>query len=127
MKIKNITIGIKSAEQGLKEFTRTIKNIQKGSIPKAKKEATYFVNVEAFHSVLTLKRLELLHVIRENKPHSIYELANLVKRDLKNVQNDVSLLNRIGLVQISKSTQARNRVTPYVEYDRLQVQIPVAY
>lgn len=127
MKVKNITIGIKSVKQGLREFTETIKNIQGGAIPKQKKETTYFVDVEAFHSVLTLKRLELLHAIRENKPHSIYELAHLIKRDLKNVQSDVSLLNKIGLIQISKSTQFRNRVTPRVEYDRIYVQIPVAY
>ena len=125
MKVKNITIGIKNTAQGLKEFSQSIKNIQRGHIPKQKKEGTYFVSVEAFHSVLTLKRLELLHVIREDKPHSIYELAHLVKRDLKNVQSDVTLLSQIGLVQINKSSQFRNRSIPRVEYDRLHVQIPV--
>ena len=125
MKIKNITIGIKSPEEGLKKFTKTIKSIQSGHSPKGRKEASYFVDVEAFQSVLTLKRIELLHAIHEYKPGSIYELAQLVKRNLKNVQKDTTLLARMGLISLSKKNEVRNNVIPRVDYDRLQVQIPV--
>ncbi len=125
MKIKNITIGIKSLEQGLNEFAETANRIQSGHSPKEKKEAVYFIDVETFQSVLTLKRLELIHMIHEQKPNSIYELAHLVKRNLKNVQNDISLLARIGLVSISKKREVRRNVIPRVDYDRLQVQIPI--
>jgi predicted transcriptional regulator len=39
---------------------------------------------------LTEKRLELLKTIKDRKPSSIYELAKLSGRDLKNVLQDVS-------------------------------------
>ena len=125
MKIKNITIGIKSPQQGLKKFADTLKSIKSGHSPKGHGEAAYFVDVETFQSVLTLKRIELLHAIHQYKPKSIYELAQLVKRNLKNVQNDTALLTRIGLISLTRRKEVRNNIIPRVDYDRLQVQIPV--
>ena len=125
MKIKNITIGIKSPEQGLKQFANTIKSIESGRSPKGHRHAAYFVDIKAFQSFLTLRRIELLHAIHAYKPKSIYELAQLVKRNLKNVQDDTALLARLGLISLSKKKEIRNNVVPRVDYDRLQVQIPV--
>jgi len=75
--------------------------------------------------ILTPKRLELLHVIREKHPGSIYNLAQTTNRDLKNVQDDVTMLSRIGLISLSRTKTARNNVVPRVEYDSLQLHIPV--
>lgn len=125
MKIKNITVGIKSPEQGLKKFVETIKDIQAGHLHKGHREATYFVDIEAFQSVLTVKRIELLHAIHIYKPKSIYELAQIVGRNLRNVQEDTALLARAGLISLSKKKMIRNNVVPRVDYDRLQIQIPV--
>ena len=125
MKIKNITIAIKSAEQGLKEFATTLKNVQAGHAPKRQKESAYFVSVEAFQSVLTPKRLALLQTVHRQKPQSIYELAHLVNRNLKNVQDDISLLARLGFVSLTKKREIRNKVTPRADYDRIQIQIPI--
>lgn len=125
MKVKNITVGIKSIKQGLKEFTQAIKNIKKGSSSKGKKKSVYFVSVEAMRRVLTPKRLELLHVIREKQPSSFYELARMSNRDLKNVQEDINLLARIGLVSLHKAEVARKRIIPTVGYDSLHLHIPV--
>ena len=126
MKIKNITIGIKSLRQGLREFAQAIKNVQRGEIPKTAKEEVNFVSLEAMRKVLTPKRLELLHKIREERPQSVYELAKISNRDLKNVQQDIALLSRIGLVSLSKKKAARERVMPVVDYDNLRLLIPVA-
>jgi len=126
MKIKNITIGIKSLRQGLREFAQAIKNVQRGEIPKTAKEEVNFVSLEAMRKVLTPKRLELLHKIREQRPQSVYELAKVSNRDLKNVQQDIALLSRIGLVSLSKKKAARERVMPVVDYDNLRLLIPVA-
>lgn len=125
MKVKNITIGIKSLEEGLKDLTKVLKNIRKGQPSKRGKPATYFVSLEAMRRVLTPKRLELLHLIREEQPDSIYELAQLAKRDLKNVQEDIALLARIGLVSLRKTNFARGKIVPRVDYDHLQLDIPV--
>ena len=127
MKIKNILIGIKSPEQGLREFANAFRNAQRGKISRKRQEGVYFTNLEAMRKVLTPKRIELLHIIRDKKPHSVYELTQIVKRDLKNVQDDVALLARIGLLSLSRAKQARERVVPRVDYNNIQLQIPVHY
>lgn len=125
MKIKNITIGIQTLEEGLEAFSRAAKDIQRGTAPQKKEEGVYFTSLDAMRQVLTPRRVELLHAIREKKPGSIYALARMAGRDLKNVQDDVTLLARIGLVSLRRSNEARARVVPRVDYDRLQLQIPL--
>lgn len=127
MKVKNITIGIKGLEESLGELAEIAKATQQGHPPKHAKVGVYFVDLKAMRSALTPQRLRLLSVIREKHPASVYQLAKMVGRALKNVQDDVSLLSRIGLVSLSRRKTARNKITPRVDYDRLQLQIPVAY
>lgn len=125
MKVKNITIGIKGLKQSLKEFATAVEEIKKGNVTKGIKKGVYFVSLEAMRRVLTPKRLELLRMIREKHPKSFYELAHISNRDLKNVQEDVNLMARIGLVILHKTKVARKRVIPSVEYDSLNLHIPV--
>lgn len=127
MKVKNIIIGIKSAKESLKEFAEVAKAARQGHPPKRAKVGVFFVDLEAMRSVLTPQRLRLLGVIRARHPGSVYELAKMIGRALKNVQDDVSMLSRIGLVSLSAKRMSRNRIAPRVDYDRLQLQIPVAY
>ncbi len=124
MKVKNITIGIRSVEEGLKDLSGTIRSIRSGK-PVRRREGTFFVDLEAMRRVLTPKRLALLHLIRESRPESIYALARAADRDLKNVQADVSMLAKLGLVSLNRARTARDRIIPTVDYDRLQLQIPV--
>ena len=125
MRIKNIAIGIQSAEEGVKEFVEAVDAIRSGKVPRGKKEGVYFTSLEAMRRVLTPKRLGLLHLIREKAPESISELSRMAKRNLKNVQDDLAMLARIGLVSLSRVKAARDRVVPRVGYDRLQLQIPM--
>lgn len=125
MRIRNITIGIKSAEEGMTDFAEAIEAIRKGNPPRKKKEGVYFTSLEAMRAVLTPKRVELLHIIREKRPDSIYELSRVTKRNLKNVQDDVAMLARIGLISLRRPKTARRRVIPRVDYDQLQLQIPM--
>ena len=71
------------------------------------------------------KRLELLHVIKEQEPNSVYELAKILKRDIKNVNDDIELLKNIALVSITKAREGRGRVIPRVNYDKIQLEIGV--
>ena len=125
MKVKNIKIGIKGLDDGLEDFKKAIRAARSGHAPRKLDDRIDFVSVEAMQSVLTPRRLELLQAIRVKKPGSIYELAHMVKRDLKNVQDDVSLLHRIGLLSLSRTRKARRSVVPRVDYDSLQLRIPI--
>ena len=124
MKIKRIDIGIKGLEESLQDFADAWKKVQAGERVK-KDEAIYFETVDAMRSVLTNNRLLILRTIRERKPHSVYELAKILGRDLKNVNQDLMLLAEIGLVTLEKTTTDKKRVSPHVDYNMIQVEIPV--
>ena len=71
-----------------------------------------FKNVSQMLSVFTEKRWDLLAALRENGPTSIAELARVVKRDYKNVHNDVERL--MEWLAIEKNEQGKV-FTPYDE------------
>lgn len=49
------------------------------------------------HKPTPASRLELLSVIRKEKPKSIQEFSRILKRDFKNVYQDVKALAEFGL------------------------------
>lgn len=125
IRIKNVSIGIKSLEQGGKELVEAVEAHQRG-LPCRKPEADLYVeSLETLLHVLTPKRYELLRLIRRLEPESVYQLARAAKRDLKNVQHDVDLLARMDMIELSRSNARRKRVIPRVGYDRLQLQIAI--
>ena len=62
-----------------------------------------FPDFETLGRVITGARVELIHAIRTHKPRSIQELSRLVKRDFKNVYQDVKLLAEYGLIELKES------------------------
>ena len=126
MKIRNITIKIQSLAEDLQDFLRVANEIQHGHPPKTLIETRSFGSLEAMRKVLTPKRLELLQIIRRERPASIYALAKLTGRDLRNVQEDVAMLARLDLVRLSRGKHARAGVSPRVEYDQIRLDIPLA-
>jgi predicted transcriptional regulator len=125
MKVKNIKIGIASTQEILDKFKKTCEAIERGESPK-KSAGIYFEDVHTLESVLTEKRLNLLRTIKERKPKSIYELAKILQRDVKNVSNDVNKLSELGLITLTKSKEGRERVTPTVDYDKILLEIPIS-
>lgn len=84
-----------------------------------------FTSLDQMRSVLTEKRLELLRIIRRTEPESIYGLAQAVDRSPANVNQDIQLLNDLGLVTLERLGDARDRVTPTVTYETMHVEIRV--
>lgn len=121
---KKINVGIKQTKEVLGDFVRTGKAIEEGTLVK-KEVGIYFEDIEAFRKALTSKRLELIHIIRENKPQSIQELSRLAQRDIKNVMDDMRLLKDLGLVEIKKRDKGRKESTPYVDYNIIELKIAV--
>ncbi len=89
----------------------------------AREEAgVYFTNIEAFRKAITPRRLELLNIIKTARPGSINQLASLVRRNIKNVAEDVKLLSQVGLLE---TKEVRNRIAPQVDYDEIDLRIAV--
>ncbi|HHT9154372.1 MAG TPA: HVO_A0114 family putative DNA-binding protein [Candidatus Tripitaka sp. YC43] len=124
MRVKRVKIGIKSLREGLQDFVKTCKAIERGE--KVKKHVgVYFEDTEAFRKALTSKRLELLRLIRKHHPKTLFQLSRLADRDMKNVAQDVKLLENLGLVSTKKEKTGRKGVSPSVDYDAIELMIAV--
>ena len=124
MKVMNIKIAIKSDKEVLNEVKDIWKKAERGEKVK-KQEGLYFENLEAMRKVLTEERLRILKTIRTNHPSSIYALARVLKRDVKNTFNDVQFLTQIGLIELKKTKEGREKSVPSVDYDKILLEIPV--
>jgi predicted transcriptional regulator len=76
-------------------------------------------------AVLTNNRLLILKTIKDRNPGSVYELAKILGRDLKNVNQDLKMLSEIGLVTLEKTEADKKRVVPHVDYGKILLEIPV--
>lgn len=124
MRVKKVKIGIKSFEDFLEGAKDAMKGLERGEKVK-KQRGIYFENLKAFRRALTEKRLEMLHVIKEKRPKSVYELAKLLNRNTKNVSQDIACLREIGLVELKRTEEKRERIIPFVGYELIDLQIAV--
>ena len=124
MKVRDIRISIKSKEDLLNEVKGVWKKLEKGESMK-RHEGISFENTEAMRKVLSEERLRILKTIKKEHPKSIYELAKLLKRDIKNTFDDVQFLAQLGLVELKKTREGREKTTPKVNYNRILLEIPV--
>lgn len=81
--------------------------------------------MEAARKVLTPKRLQLLRVIRQGRPDSVYQLAQLAGRDFKNVHADLQALAANGFVSLRKTQAGRHTTVPRVPFSAIEFRIAV--
>ena len=123
---KRLTIEIRAIDDALKEFSEAFKSTATGRRVR-RVDGVYFTSIEAARNLLTPSRLALLRAIRVNKPGSIYELAKIVGRDLKNVQSDLRLLERYGVVRMTRGRGVGRRSvrTPTTPFSEIALKIAI--
>lgn len=121
MKVRRVKIGIKGVEELLEGAKEVMKKLEQGEKVK-KRTGVYFTSLEAFRKALTPKRLELLHIIKTQRPKSINELARMARRDIKNIADDVKYLGQVGLIE---KQEGDREVRPFVNYDKIDLEIAV--
>ncbi len=130
MKLRRIRVMVKPWKDVWKEEARVARRLDRGKEePLSGQETLYFTSIDELRQVLTDKRLELLRLIHAKKPRSIKELATLARRDFKNVNADVHLLARLGLLNLAEEKIGpgrRGRKPPCVSYAAVSVEIPLA-
>ncbi len=124
MKVKNVKLEIMSEDQFIGEAKDVMKKLSKGVNVKAKSVIS-FNSLSVMRKFITDERLKVLRAIKKHHPSSIYELAKILKRDTKNVANDVGYLEDIGLLEVKKTKKGRQKSTPSVNYDKILLEIPV--
>lgn len=83
-----------------------------------------FEGISALRKLLSNERSRLLHIIKTKKPKSVYELAKLLKRDLKAVNNDIKLMERFGFIDlVAEKTGNRERLRPVIIVDSMNLNI----
>jgi predicted transcriptional regulator len=126
MKVKNVTIGIKSIEEVLNDAKSVMKGLERGEKVRKRRPGIYFESLEIMRKAITAERVKILKVIKEKHPASIYKLAKLLNRNLKNVADDVHYLAELGLIELEKGkSNGREKIMPIVNYDKLLLEIPV--
>ena len=122
MKVKKIQI--KPLEESLGDFASAYRKVSQRKFVR-KRGGVFFASIGAVRRVLTDNRLHLLKVIKQKKPASLYELAKLTHRDLKNVTQDVNFLEDLGLVDLGKPTGTRHQRRPILLSDRFSVEFAI--
>lgn len=124
MKVKNVTIRIKSLEDVLTEAKGVMKKLERGKQVE-KHEGVSFASLDDMRRALTEERLRILKTIRKEHPASIYELAKILGRDKKNTFDDVQYLAQVGLIDLTKTKDGLKKTTLRVNYERIMLEIPV--
>ena len=85
-----------------------------------------FDSLTLLRKLLSNEKARILHTIRTKKPSSIYNLAKLLQRDFKSVNEDVKLLKEFGIIDmISEKTGKRSRLKPILAIDSINIHIRV--
>jgi len=121
MRIKKIKITVMNLEDSFKESKKIAAEIDKG-IFKRHTPIINFTDFETYKKMLTPKRLEILKTTKSKTPKNIRELANITKRDFKNVYEDVRILKDLGMIKLKKTVDG---LMPIAIYDEIEIRIPL--
>ena len=116
-------IRIKSRVDFNAELLKAARKIDRGEKIKEQR-GEYFESLDAVRNVLTPRRPELWHLVRDRKPVSISNLAVLADRDFKSVYQDVRLLVAVGIVDLRETRgKGGERLVPISLADTLTLEV----
>lgn len=118
MKAHIIIVQIKSLDSALDDFVSVAKKVKQGKRVPLKK-GTYVADVETARAIFTEGRMKIIQTLKEKSPKSIYELAKLLKRDFKNVYDDVTFLSQLGILKVEEKTTGRKQKKPILLCDKI--------
>lgn len=121
MKVKKVKINLKSLEDVGKETIAVMRSVEGGRKVAPKPHEIVFSDFTALRSFLTLKRLELIRLIRKHAPSSIAELARLAKRDFARVYQDVQTLADAGIIDVPRGSKGEKSKPGVAEEIRLEI------
>ena len=118
-----LTVTVKSDEEFAADVEEGIRKLKAGEEVDPGHTVS-FDTQEHLMETFSPTRLALVRTVAEEEPASIRETARLVDRDVKNVHEDLTLLEQLGVVWFEEEGRARRPVFPFdelvisVEFDR---------
>ena len=116
---KKIKMGVASEEEVFQEFV-DMWHKAKTEIINEPEQHLYFMDAATFFKVLSKGRIALLKALHSHGNTSIRKLSQLLKRDYKNVHQDVKLLLKAGLI----TQDNEKKIT--VPWDTINTEITLA-
>lgn len=105
-----VTIG--GGEDVYEEGLEAIQKLERGESV-GKPTTVTFANEKQLGEVFNERTYTLLRVIREKQPESIRETARLVGRDVKNVHEELTRLEALGIIRFDEDGRAKRPTFPY--------------
>ena len=85
-----------------------------------------FSSISSVKQLLSNEKARMLHIIKSEKPMSIYDLAKKLGRTFKGVSDDVYLLKRFGFIDLlSETSKKRQRLRPVILIDEMTINIKI--
>jgi len=96
---------------------------ESGFVSKLKREKKDhdFSDLKLLRNLLTNEKGRILHILKSESPESIYQLAKILKRDLKSVRTDMKQLERFGFIDyVAKKKGKRISHKPVLSVDKME-------
>ena len=91
--------------------------------PKPTDPKVWFPSTESLVRVLSDKNRHLLRTIRDARPQSLSDLAELTGRKKSNLSRTLKTMERYGIVRLER--KANGRLVPHVPYAGVRVDMPL--
>ncbi len=124
MKVKKIQIRIMDMDKWFDHVGNVLKDFNKKKYKPYKKTVS-FENLELLRKTLTPRRIQLLSVVKNKKPRSIYELSKILHRERKSVTNDINILKELGFINLKKETKERTMMRPEVRFEEIEIGVRI--
>lgn len=105
-----VTVG--GGEEIYEEGLEAIQQLELGE-QVSKPTRVTFADEKQLGEVFDERAYTLLRVVREDSPDSIRETARLVGRDVKNVHEELTQLEALGIIRFEEQGQSKRPVFPY--------------
>jgi predicted transcriptional regulator len=123
--MKKLIISMKSSDDMFSKFESTASKIKKGKSPKSTHYEISFESKKDFNKFV--RNMHVLMAIQNYKPHSIYQLAKLIDKDLSNVKKVVAFFESIGALVIKEEkVSGRTVKKPVVDYQKVEFDLLAA-
>lgn len=122
--MKKLIVSVKSPSQVMSDFKKALKDARQGRLKGTHYEIA-FDNQKDFERFA--KNIGILVAILNHKPKSIYELAQILDKDISNLNKLITFFENIGAVKIKTSQESGRAVKkPIVEYDQIEFDLNAA-
>jgi len=123
IKIKKINVVIEDLNRFFDKSKKEFKKLEEGRLKKSINALS--LNEDEYRNLFSKKRLDIIRALRYKKFISIYELAKQLNRPYKNVYDDTNLLLELGIIEKTEDKKT-HKDNYYVEFDKINVEIPVS-